>query len=146
MIDDYPIGLVQTLLEAEVGNPRRLLVQLSLFPGLIVIGLKPDVRAEKMFRKSLQQNTGQKTIEVTFVCQDYFRFRQRNDHRERSLRQRRKSPNTKNRNGNEIQADDRSKISGSCGVNGLRSSPHGHRSEERRVGKECRSRWATYDR
>ena len=31
-----------------------------------------------------------------------------------------------------------------CGSEGLKQIPYDQRSEERRVGKECRSRWSPY--
>src|SRR6185503_14665438 len=60
-----------------VRNPGGFLAQLTLFPSLIVIGLQPYRFAEKMFGQSLQQQAGEKTVEVALVCQNHGWFGQR---------------------------------------------------------------------
>src|SRR5258705_13113224 len=77
MIDDDPVRLVQPRFEAEVRPPGGFLAQLTLFPSLIVIRLQPYLLAEKMFGQSLQQETGEKTVQVTLMRQNHGWFGQR---------------------------------------------------------------------
>ena len=76
MVDDDPLRLVEPRFEREVRDPRGFFTQLALFPLVVVVGLKRNVRAEKFFSEPLKQHAGDKTVEVAFVCDDDFRFRE----------------------------------------------------------------------
>ena len=77
MVNDDPIRPVKTRFKCEVGDPCGFFAQLALSPEIIVIRLQRNLRIKKFFGELLQQCAREQSIEIAFVREDHFRFRQR---------------------------------------------------------------------
>ncbi len=77
MVDDDPIDFVEARFETEIADPTRALANLAHFPTVVMMSFERDVGIEKMFGEALQKQTGNEAVQITFVCEDDFRFWQR---------------------------------------------------------------------
>ena len=81
MIDNGPIRPVEPSFKSQIRHPRGFFAEFPLFPDIVVIGFEADICAEHLSRKPLQQYTGDQTVEIAFVCEDYIRLREQICHR-----------------------------------------------------------------
>ena len=76
MVNYHPIRLVEARFKGEVRDPGGPLAQIALLPEIIVVSLQRDVRAEQFLGQPLQQRARQQPVQIAFVSNDDFRFRQ----------------------------------------------------------------------
>ena len=66
-------GPVQALFECQIGHPAGALTQLPLLPIIVITRLKTHIRMKELSGKSLQQHTGNQSVQITLVSQNDFR-------------------------------------------------------------------------
>ena len=89
MVNDDPVGFVEARFKREVGHPRGFFARLALLPEVVVVSFQRNVHIEEFSGEPLQQHTGDQTIEIALVGEDYIWLRQ-GDHRVSKLVQTRR--------------------------------------------------------
>ena len=77
MVNDDPIRLVEPRFECEIRDPCGFFAQIALFPLVVMIRLQRNVRVENFFGEPLEQRAREQSVEIAFVSDDDFRFRER---------------------------------------------------------------------
>jgi hypothetical protein len=79
MVNNHPIGPVQSRFETQVTDPGGVFPRFTLAPGMIMVRLQGDFGIKQSAGQPLQQHSRHQTVEVAFMSQDDFGFGQR-DH------------------------------------------------------------------